>query len=286
MNITGINTHIPSPNQLHKVVQLGLKHVRIDINWEIVEPQQGIYNFDALDSAVNYAIKNKLKVFATIAYSPSWQGGRTAVPNTQEWSLFVTMMVRRYKGKIEAYGMWNEPNLPGFWSGTIQQYLNVILVPGWKAVKREHSSALVVAPDLATIGSQWPTWLDAMAEYKNAFDVLAIHNYEDTPAKMETTFYQGGWKPLQLFIPKYRPIKQYIDKVGKPTWLCEMGWTSNRFGIDGQFARYKDFITSATLPVDRIYAYELQDDNNVEDRWGLYYADGTAKLATQAFTNG
>jgi len=284
MKITGINTHVPSSSNLHKVVQLGLKHIRIDINWCDIEPKKGEYQFDAIDAVVQLASKDKLRIFATIAYSPKWIGGRTSVPSAKDWSLCVSTVAARYKGKIEAYGLWNEPNLSSYWSGTIKDYIDIILIPGFNAVKENDALALVVAPDIATIGRDWPLWLDAMSNNKNMFDILAVHNYEDSPERMFKVFYHGvKWKPLQFFFPKYRPIKQYIDKVGKRTWLCEMGWASNKFGVFGQLERYNKFIKSTILPVERIYAYELRDDPVARTFWGLYYADGTAKPATRAF---
>lgn len=286
MNISGINVHVPSEADLRRASKLGFSQVRIDIDWCNVEPRRGEYRFAPVDAAVDGAAAEKLKVFATIAYSPSWQGGRSAVPDVNEWRSFVTTVARRYKGKIEAYGMWNEPNLSNFWSGTISEYINLILVSGWDAVKKADPKALVVSPDIATIGRVWPEWMDAMASNKGFFDVLSIHNYESTPQKMINAFYHGEWPFLQGFIPKFRPIKQYIDKIGKNrVWLCEMGWASNNVGLDGQLSRFREFLSSDTLlPVDRIYMYKLRDAPTEKDAWGLHRSDGTSKPAVQAFS--
>jgi len=49
----------------------------------------------------------------------------------------------RYAGTIQAWGLWNEPNLTQFWSGTRQQFIDVVLKPGADAIHAANPSALV-----------------------------------------------------------------------------------------------------------------------------------------------
>jgi beta-glucosidase/6-phospho-beta-glucosidase/beta-galactosidase len=43
------------------------------------------------------------------------------------WRTFVRAVATRYKGQIEAYEIWNEPNLKMFWTGSVEQLVTIQL---------------------------------------------------------------------------------------------------------------------------------------------------------------
>ena len=80
-----------------------------------------------------------LHIFATLAYSPGWANGgqpHQAPPvSAADWQRFVRTVVRRYRGQIKHWGMWNETNLSQFFSGSKDDYVHKLLVPGAQAAK-------------------------------------------------------------------------------------------------------------------------------------------------------
>jgi hypothetical protein len=82
--------------------------------------------------------------------------------NVADWTDFCTRSVQRYKTSIRAWGFWNEPNLSGSWSGTRQQFIDIILKPGADAVHAADPGTIVAGPDLAHLesgGALWYSWL-------------------------------------------------------------------------------------------------------------------------------
>src|SRR5262245_59912802 len=68
----GMNRHLPSPADSVAMKAAGVEHVRMDFNWFQFEPQQGQFDWSAIDSSVNGARAQGLNVFATVAYTPQW----------------------------------------------------------------------------------------------------------------------------------------------------------------------------------------------------------------------
>ena len=125
---TGLNVHIPNdPRQISLCQELGIGWARVDVNWNGMEPAKGQYQWADMDGAVQKLIAAGLNIYATIAYSPGWANGnqpRTAPPlNGTDFANFVTQAVQRYQGKIVYWGLWNEPNLPAYYTGNMQDYL-------------------------------------------------------------------------------------------------------------------------------------------------------------------
>ena len=82
---------------------------------------------------------------------------------------------------VTHYGIWNEPNLDGFFEGTVQEYVDTILLPGAAAVRTGCQAAgyddcLVLGPDLAHVGEA--------DDYLEELLSLAKHRPIDRPLAM------------------------------------------------------------------------------------------------------
>src|SRR5947209_16222864 len=130
----GINVHAPQgaalAAQLDRVKAAKIGWVRIDFIWAVVQPAPGTWDWRVYDAIANAAKARGLQVYATLAYTPAWatDGPQlTGVPrNPDDWRRFCLRAARRYRGKILYWGLWNEPNLKQFWSGSRDQYVDVI----------------------------------------------------------------------------------------------------------------------------------------------------------------
>lgn len=114
-------------------------------HWPNIETSAGVYNWNALDSRVNWAQQIGVDVVQTIAFTPTFYASDTSVfdqygraggssnptaGGLTAFSAFCTAMATRYKGKIKYYEIWNEPNFRvsatvGTWFGTDAQMVNL-----------------------------------------------------------------------------------------------------------------------------------------------------------------
>ena len=129
----GVNAHNASDDQLALAADAGIHWVRLDVNWYQVEASEGSYDWSTLDRFVDTADDLGLEVFATVAYSPEWAVSgpcddsaaddadwcHNRLPDEGAWTNFLSVLVARYGGRVKHWGLWNEPNLGGFFSGKI-----------------------------------------------------------------------------------------------------------------------------------------------------------------------
>ncbi|HYG62041.1 MAG TPA: hypothetical protein VEL74_05640, partial [Thermoanaerobaculia bacterium] len=138
----GVNIHAPSGAELDQLLDraqaAGIGWVRIDFVWAYVEGSRDRYDWSLYDEIAAEAQARGIEVFATLAYTPDWATsgpGFTGVPDDPgQWADFCFRAARRYSGSIRYWGLWNEANLDKFWSGTRQQYIDLIVKPGADAV--------------------------------------------------------------------------------------------------------------------------------------------------------
>ena len=164
----GVNIHAPQgaelAAELDRVKAAGIGWVRIDFIWAAVEPQRGRYDWRGYDALAAAARARGLQVYATLAYTPAWATDGpelTGVPrNPDDWRRFCLRAARRYRGKILYWGLWNEPNLKQFWSGSRDQYIDLILKTGADAVHAGNPAARVGGPELAHLVSNGAVWYD------------------------------------------------------------------------------------------------------------------------------
>ena len=270
------------------------------VAWADLEPARGRWDFARLDSCVELAQRNNVRVLLTLGLTPRWASsrpdeksnyglGNQAPPaDTLDWSLYVDTLVKRYRGRIEAYEIWNEPNLRGFYSGTPRELARLSAI-AYATIKRVDAQALVVTPSATGVpgGAEW------LREYLaagggNDADVVGFHFYV-TPAQPEA------------MLPAIASVREMLQSTGHaklPLWNTESGWLMQNAdvrvepsGAAGTFgSRVLDFDTSAAFVaralvlgrcggLSRFYWYAW--DNR---RMGLVDADGrTKKQAAAAY---
>jgi len=295
----GINFHAPTGSSMITAIDeaqaLGLGWIRVDFDWLNIEVSRRQFSWARHDAIVAAAQARGLLIFATLAYSPKWATDgeeRIGVPYEADWENFVHQAVRRYdgrqgKGLISHWGLWNEPNLGSFWSGTRQQYIDLILRKGAAAVRAANPHAKVLGPELAHVGSSsWWTWLsDCIAQAGDQLDIVTHHvygsGYATSTQRLERRVWP--WDP-----PSVKEVLQQAGWLGKPVWLTEIGWQSD--GNEAQQAgNYSGFLNDwftadpARGWIHKVFFYELRDTQSFPDlSWGILGQD-PAHARKQAF---
>jgi hypothetical protein len=188
--ILGLNVHQSSTTGPSATKGASLGIVRIDANWLDAEKTQGAFDFTLFDQVVNAAQSKGLTVLAVLAYGPAWastgdkqnDGPNNDIPQPGTYAAYVTAAVNHLKDRVTYYELWNEPNLSVFFEGTPQDYLANVLIPGADALHAACSTCKVVGPALATIGTTYATFLDAvLAGAKDKIDIVSGHDYAQFP---------------------------------------------------------------------------------------------------------
>ncbi len=261
----GANAHIPDAATLQALADAGIAWVRMDFNWYQVEPQKGKFHFDVLDQAVDEARARGLHVFATLAYSPRWavadpscEDGTsnpclTKPPaNVADWQDFVLATVQHFKGRVRHWGMWNEPNLDAFFEGTLDDYVDRVLVPGAQAVKWEDPGAFVLGPELAGLADSsdwngdngscflgvctfngWEIDLAQVLEKAgSSIDIITHHFYKKNATALMAAVLDGEFDSVIGLVKTHSSLKEIVDKYapGKEVWLTEYGWETPAYG--------------------------------------------------------
>jgi hypothetical protein len=219
------------------------------VRWPDLEPSKGQWQFERLDLYLALAQKHGTGILLPLALTPSWAGPLiTAEPrNLEDWRNYVRTVVSRYKGRIQAYEIWNEPNLQDFWTGTTDQML-ALTKEASKIIHGLDPQALVVSPSPTTsAGISW------IAEFlkKGGGQFVDIIGYH---------FYVTPGLPEEM-VPVIQRVRQAMSESGsgnKPLWNTEMGWlTPARFDSEDVAAGFlaRSFILGWAAGVQRLYWY-------------------------------
>ncbi|HEX4512676.1 MAG TPA: hypothetical protein VH054_04045 [Polyangiaceae bacterium] len=245
--LLGLNVHQSSTTGPDATKGASLGIVRIDANWLDVEKTQGQFDFTVLDQVVNAAQARGLAVLAVLAYGPAWastgdkqnDGPNNDVPAPGTYAAYVTAAVNHLKDRVTYYELWNEPNLATFFEGTPADYLANVLVPGADALHAACSTCKVVGPAIATIGTSYATFLDAvLAGAKDKIDIVSGHDYAQFPQDT-----QGAGGASDSFYNKLESHR--IVKVG--TTVAYEGPLSMREVMNAHAATQPFWITESGI---------------------------------------
>jgi hypothetical protein len=229
------------------------------IVWSFSEPSRGVYDWSRMDAYVNLAVVHGVKMTYCPVAVPEWavsDKGTCVVPfagapaecsgmvnNIQDWDDFTSALVTRYKGKIDAYELWNEPDTSAF-TGTMADMVK-LTQHFHDVVRTLDHNALVLSPSYTV-----STNLDAYFSTGGTKDIDAItfHAYPDAHGDPELL--------TRSWISSVRSVMAKYDLASKPLWNTEASWGS---GVSGQnlqaafIARY--FILDWSRGVKRTYWY-------------------------------
>lgn len=239
----------------------GFNWERQQVAWQDLQGADLQFAWGELDKIVASTQRDKQKLILSVAKAPKWASPNTngGMPdNPLDFGNLMYMMASHYKGKVQAYELWNEENLRGESGGPINvaQYIE-LLKYGYAGVKYADPNAIVLFGALTPTGVNNPDvaiddvkYLQQAYEYqggivKNYFDVLAAHPgsnsnspdqlYPDNPgtgqcppiyANQEGTCWRN--QPSFYFrrIEQQYAVMQANGDGNKQMWLTEFGWST------------------------------------------------------------
>jgi Tol biopolymer transport system component len=231
--VFGVN--IADLGKAYLVRDLGFGWAKSYVNWETVEPQPGQYNWVDPDNIVTAFEGYGVRILMRVHGTPAWarpEGTFLSHPpdDISDFARFMQTLAARYKGRVAAYEIWNEPNLNYEWG-----YLEpdpagytALLKAAYQAVKVVDPDAFVISGGLATTGDGSSTamgdlaFLQAMydAGARGYFDALGSHPY----AFGHDPDYEDPWGLSLARVVQQRQVMVTNGDVETPIWITEAGW--------------------------------------------------------------
>ena len=206
--------------------------------WREIEPTQDQFHWESADQIVAGAEFYGLDLIVRLDQHPAWASAVDLSLNAPpdilaDYEDFVGRVAERYRGRIKAYIIWNEPNLAIEWGGQPPDPAAFVelMRAGYDAVKAADPNALVVSAGLAPTNSRDASALDER-EYLRAmyqagaasyFDVLSAHPYSFGLAPVAPQ--SDSDHPAFGRLAELRAIMAENGDDDKPVWITEMGWT-------------------------------------------------------------
>ncbi len=298
----GIETFVfgqDSVELAQQVTELGMDWVKVRVEWRDVEAVQGEYVFDELETFVNDMNMNGINVLFTVTNAPDWareqiEGeplNENAPPaDLNTFGTFMTTLAENFIGRVDAYQIWDEPNIRRNWSCQINagseatpvittgmcetEYIDLLEI-AFNAVKTADPNAGVITAGLAPTG--FNDGVNAIADQvflqglyntgvQAVSDAIAAHPLGwanppdatccDAVPGVETHFESPSFYFLET-ITAYRDIMTNNGDT-RPLWITKFGWGTSQ---DTDFPTEANiFVTYTSLSEQAIYiprAFEI-----------------------------
>ena len=159
----GGNKRVSQKRALSYARQLGVTRLRVNLLWSYSmaqpqasarrKPQTISYQFGGVDQLIDAAAKRGIRVHLSVTGpAPRWANAKKSVkrawykPNVRYFGQFARVAAEHFKGRVDRYSIWNEPNYKT-WLGPLgtgpRQYRS-LYSRGYAAIKRADPRAKVL----------------------------------------------------------------------------------------------------------------------------------------------
>ncbi len=321
----------------------GASWTRWTVQWFNVQPQPGDLNVhyfrdDRGQNTLEETVRGGTKVAAMVLGTPEWAAETpglktgTSVPRglyapvfidgqvnpENTWGAFMYQLAGSYKGLMDVFEIWNEPEIPATgsaaiystWSGSPEQYYQLLKVASVAARAANPDVKIVTAPysyfkDKEEAKGSAVPWFDAFAGAVRAdpmgasvFDVFALNLYRNAHDLWDRMHGGAPQATEQADRTGFRERLQSIGAGDKPVWLTEInsmpyddevpGWSPVvkydffRITMEEQ-ASYvlQAYAVALTAGYERVFFQAAQDDAYPvpDELWGLVRYDADRRNA-------
>jgi hypothetical protein len=145
---------------------VGVTRLRVNVNWAYsmspkaararTKPAGLVYQWGAIDSAIDAAAANGIRVHLSLTGpAPAWATSNRKIgpmrPSASEFGRFASLAALHFRGRVDRYSIWNEPNWKGWLSplGSGPAIYRQLYTRGYAAIKRADPRALVLIGETA-----------------------------------------------------------------------------------------------------------------------------------------
>lgn len=206
------------------------------VTWKDIHVARGTFYFQRLDELVALAEQNGVQhITMVLGMTPRWAArnpdshhyapwigpGSNSAPHTmKDWTDFVHAVVKRYRGRIHAYQIWNEPQLKDFWETRDYNILAYMTKLAYEEIKQIDIKAEVVAaailprPSSGGVKRGIRYW-QALKKKKWPVDVLSCHIYPEMGK---------GPGRFNFLLRKVRAARTTLRSPIKRLWITETNY--------------------------------------------------------------
>lgn len=244
------------------------------VNWADIEEQPNHFDFSLLDKYVDWSEEHHTPILMHLSYTPRWASSTPDAPtdvevtnppglsgpprNMEDWLIFVRTVATRYKGRIHNWEIWNEPNRPQSWNGSVDMMVQMTR-EAYTILKQADPTCTVVSP-APEEAKGVPFLDDFLAKGGGQYaDVIGYH------------FYVGANVAPEAMVTLIHSVKAVMAKHGlssKPLWDTEAGWLGNTMLPPDTSAAWlaRAYILNWASGVSRFYwyAWEIHHGTRIE----------------------
>lgn len=276
---------------------LGVRLMRVDFSWGGIEREPGNWNFSRWDQYVQAAEAHSVDVLALLNFDNNAveqdPDGKTrdryiAPADVPLFLDYVRRTVERYKERVAAWEIWNEPDMPRFWTGTEEEFYDLARQTA-QAVREVHPSAVILGPAMTGPMGVWTTpMMEGMYTAGAMVDVdhPTCHLYISDP---------------RAYYNEYSKVRSLALKCGHggAPWITETGdpdggvypWRASPEALAEH--AIKSYTIATSLGFEKVvwYCYRDGDAKGQRDRpanseafFGLVEREGEWKPAAHAYS--
>lgn len=232
----------------------GLGWVRQQVHWKDHQSSDGSITWGELDSVVAAAERRGLKLLLSVTQAPDWATGIPGVSGLPDrehlpsYAAFTGALAQRYRGRVQAYEIWNEINLAsenGEQAVPAPDYYVELLMHAYRSIKANDAGAIVVSTPLAP--TEWRgdqrfaisdvTYAHALFADERFWrfqDFVGVHVFgcANPPATIwpERPGSGPGWiDSREFYFRRVEDIREAMLEAGhgeRQIWITEFGWAT------------------------------------------------------------
>jgi hypothetical protein len=231
------------------IKDMGFRWVKQVFAWADIEGAgKDAFNWTQADLVVESAEKYQVKLIARLDRAPVWTGaeGENGPPqNYEDFGDFCYEVAKRYKGRIHAYQIWNEPNLAREWGNhppNPKEYTRLLSI-AFRRIKEADPDAIVISAGLTPTGTYNEVampdtvYLEQMyqAGFQDYCDMVGLHGAgfkappEVSPDEAAADKERYGGERFFCFrhIEDMREIMLKHGDGDRRIAILEFGWTTD-----------------------------------------------------------
>lgn len=247
-NAFGYGVNLADLSNAYLVQDIHFNAIKGYVNWATIETAPGEFRWVDPDNVLRAAEDAGAGVLLRVHGTPDWaRPAHTPIShppaNPADFARFMTALAVRYRGRVAAYEIWNEPNLNYEWGNRPPDPVEytTLLKTAYQAVKTQDPAAKVISAGPAPTGNGRPpdslgdlAFIEGMyrAGAKGYFDALGSHIYagnlspEGDDPRTDINFAR---------ILQQRQLMLEHEDSATPMWITEMGWSLQTHWDLGQY---------------------------------------------------
>ena len=124
---------------------LGWDRESFPVDWNVVEPEKGRWQFAKMDAKVAAVHALGVEVLPMLGYTARWaatsRGNRGPAKDPADWESYIEHVVARYSRppyNLRYFQVWNEPTWAplDFWKGSGPEWVDQVYIPAARIIRR------------------------------------------------------------------------------------------------------------------------------------------------------